>query len=163
MVKELCEGTLKPPEKKKDRKKKTASAEDTGSDGENDDDINKFVGAEDDHEAIEYHKFLTTAAVDCCMRWEVDDWVVVNYDNQIFPGQITVVENGGVYADCMHECFPGEKRNHFRWPNPRDNGTFYDATQILCTIKQPEKPTNSQGAVKLADDDFQTAHDLLTT
>ena len=155
------EGKLKPPEKKKaQQSKKKTSAENTASDDEIDE-IDESACVQDDDEAVEYHNCLTNAVADVCSQWEVDDWVVVKYDNDKFPGQITTVEDGGVLVDCMHECFPGESRNHFRWPHPRDNTTLYDTEQILCSIKQPEKPTNSRGAIKLADDDFQKFQDLL--
>ena len=39
---------------------------------------------QDDDEAIEYRNSLTNV----CLQWEVDDWVVVKYDNEKFPGQI---------------------------------------------------------------------------
>ena len=158
--KKLLEGTLQPPSQKKG----SAPVADGGNYSDedevygDDDDCDDSVG--DDVEVVHYHNELSNAVVEICPQWKVHDWVAVKYDDQIFPGQVTAIEeDGGVVVDCMHECFSG--RNCFSWPLPRDNTTSYNTKQILCAIKQPEKPTNSRGAIKLADDDFLKARDLL--
>ena len=131
----------------------------TDCDEDSNDDEEGACDTDGDEDAIEYCDLLGNALA--CSQWEVNDWVVV-YNNNIFPGQIIAIEDGAFKVNCMHECFPGQGRNCFRWPHPRDNRTRYDAKQILCEIMQPEKPTNSRGAIKLADDDFNNAKKMFS-
>ena len=147
--KQFREGTLQAP-------KKITSTNDV-SDAE-DEDVDDC--AEDDDDAVRYQNELTRIVQNACPQWNVKDWVVINYDNEMFPGEIISIEDDdSVVVDCMKECFAG--RNCFRRPQPRDNKTAYDPHQIICAIKQPEKPTNSRGQVALAEDDVEKAMNLL--
>ena len=164
--KQLREGKLRPPKQSKkekaraenvhdsDEEKESGDEEESGTDGDEEE------ADTDDEEATEYCNLLKNSVASS--QWEEKDWVVVIYNKKMFPGQIIDVIDGEFKfkVDCMHECFPGEGRNCFRWPHPRDDKTSYDANEILCEIKQPEKPTNSRGAIKLADDDFENAKKL---
>ena len=92
-----------------------------------------------------------------CSNLNVDDWVVVMYEKQIFPGQILEVNEDGVHVNCMKQCLSG--RNGFRWPDVKDN-IPYAQHQILCKI-QPPKPINNRGTLARLSEDFQKAMDML--
>ena len=142
---------MQPPvEKKKDQLPSSDAADD--ADDDNDVYEDDMVG--------HYNDQLQRIAMELSPEWSVGEWIVLKYMNTMFPGEImSIREDGKLVVDCMHECFSG--RNSFRWPHPRDDKTPYDPSVILCKIAQPEKPTNSRGAAKLLDDDFQKAKDLL--
>ena len=137
--KKLQEGTLQPPSQKKG----SAPVADGGNYSDEDDvygdDDNGDDSVGDDVEVVHYHNELSDAVAEICPQWKVHDWVVVMYDDQIFPGQVTAIEDdGGVGVDCMHECF--SERNCFSWPLPRDNTTYQ--ANPLCN--QATREANQQ-------------------
>ena len=108
MVQKLWKGTLQPPS----RKKGSAPVADGGNYSDEDDvygdDDERDDSVGDDVEVVHYHNELSNAITEICPQWKVNNWVVVKYDDQIFPGQVTAIEeDGGVVVDCMRECFSG--------------------------------------------------------
>ena len=133
-------------------------SEDVDVEGDGEDDVD--IENDGDDDAVRYNDQLTQITTQISPEWTVMDWVALKSRNQLFPGQIILIEEDGrPRIDCLHECFSG--RNSFRWPHPRDNKTSYDPSAILSKIDQPEKPTNSRGAIKLSDEDLEKARDLL--
>lgn len=79
----------------------------------------------------------------------------------MYPAQILVVEDEGIVADCMQECFVG--RNSYRWPQLRDNKTLFPFSDVLCKIAPPiVQPNNRRSAMSLLDEDFEKARDMLS-
>ena len=152
--KQLRENTLKAPVRIND-----------GSDEHNEELLQEDSEAEDDEssdpaneESLRYREELSGAVAQACSQWQVNDWVVVKYANKMFPGQVICIEDTGFVVDCMHEGFAG--RNYFHWPHPRDDQTLYSSDQLLCRINHPQS-CNNRGGVKLEDEDFQKAKNLL--
>ena len=68
---------------------------------------------------------------------EIGVWVVVNYEGQKYPGEITETTNSAVKVSVMH---PGI-REHWKWPNPKDE-IYYKFKDIVKNIGPPEVVNN---------------------
>lgn len=61
-------------------------------------------------------------------------FVIVNYDDRPYVGQVTKICHNEVEINCMKQV--GDK-NIFIWPDKSDC-IFYSCNQIACTISEPE-------------------------
>ena len=64
----------------------------------------------------------------------VGKFVIVNYDNKPFVGQITKLHADNIEVNCMVQH---GKRNVFKWPEKPDC-IFYRIDQIVSVIAEPE-------------------------
>ena len=65
--------------------------------------------------------------------FEVGDWVVVQYDKQKYPGEITDVFNEEVVVSAMHPA----SGKCFKWPNHMDK-CIYPFSAIIAKIHPPK-------------------------
>ena len=161
-AKQLRENTLTPPVPKQ-RSVTNALSDDEGDDDEDDDDLeDEQCNTEAYIQPNRYQDQLANVAAQACSFWSLNDWVVLKYNNKMFPGEIVdilVLEDDMRYVvDCLHESFVG--RNIFHWPHPRDNATSYAEEQILCKVTHPQS-CNNRGGVKLDDNDYLKAKSLM--
>ena len=63
----------------------------------------------------------------------VGKWVIVNYDGEQFPGEITCCNNSDVEVNVMHKA--GSK--YWKWPESIDK-IFYERKDIVRTINPPK-------------------------
>ena len=95
------EGKLRPPSDEEDYE--------TGKDDN--------IDHDDDWDAEQYKIDLNNVTSKLCSQWEVEDWVTIVYDKQLYPGVIADVSYSGILVDCM-KGLPG--KNCFRWPPKKD-------------------------------------------
>lgn len=62
-----------------------------------------------------------------------EDFVIVNYDGDYYPGQVISIEEGSVRVKHMYKC---AKINAWRWPDKEDY-VDYSPEDILKIIKKP--------------------------
>ena len=68
---------------------------------------------------------------------EVDKWILVVYEGNMFPGIVKEIYDGGaVLVSCM-EYDEEPNVNKFRWPKSDDIFT-YNYGSIICMIEAPE-------------------------
>ena len=75
---------------------------------------------------------------------EVKDWVMVEYDQVGYPGEVVAKEE----SDDFKVSVMIPAGNHWKWPNPRD-AIFYKRSQIVCKLNKPV-PINSRGHFNFA-------------
>ena len=63
----------------------------------------------------------------------VGKWVIVNYDGEQFPGEITCCNNSDVEVNVMYKA--GSK--YWKWPESIDK-IFYERKDIVRTINPPK-------------------------
>ena len=61
----------------------------------------------------------------------IGQWVVVNYDGEKFPGEVTTIDSSDVEVSVMYRS-----ANVWEWPTPEDK-IFYSRNQIVQVIKPP--------------------------
>ena len=91
-----------------------------------------------------------------CSQWEVEDWVTIVYDKQLYPGVIADVSDSGILVDCM-KGLPG--KNCFRWP-PKKDTLIYSDDEVLCKV-DPPSPINRRGDYSLTSMDFAKSNYIL--
>ncbi|KAH6936086.1 hypothetical protein HPB50_013098 [Hyalomma asiaticum] len=62
---------------------------------------------------------------------KVDDFVVVNFEGQLFPGRLTEVKPEGYIVSTMERS-----KKNWRWPD-REDAILYSKEEILYTIESP--------------------------
>lgn len=72
--------------------------------------------------------------MDAIDQQQSEQWCVVGYDYNPYPGIILQVEENNVKVKCMH-C---SGVNEFFWPRPRDDVIWYSDDQIMCLIPEPQ-------------------------
>lgn len=66
------------------------------------------------------------------LEFAVDNFVVVNYNGEKYPGRIVSISSSGPIVECMEK-----KLKFWRWPEKKD--TFsYDWEDVYCKIKPPK-------------------------
>ena len=78
---------------------------------------------------------------------DIDDWVLVKYDDLVFIGIIKDLSENKCKVKCMHEC----GQNQFNWPIHSDQ-CWYNS--VLCLLNSPI-PLNNCGVFKLQPDAFE--------
>ena len=63
-------------------------------------------------------------------------WVVVKYDDEEFPGEVTCIEDSDIEVNVMHRS-----ANAWKWPRPEDK-IFYSRDQIVRVINPPSVAGN---------------------
>ena len=63
-------------------------------------------------------------------------WVIVKYDSQEFPGEVTRIEELDVEVNVMHRS-----ANAWKWPRPEDK-IFYSRNNIVRVINPPSVAGN---------------------
>ena len=58
-------------------------------------------------------------------------WVIINYADDEYPGEVTSIEDSDIEVSAMHKSV-----NAWKWPRPEDK-IFYPATQIVRVIDPP--------------------------
>ena len=58
-------------------------------------------------------------------------WVIVKYEDEEFPGEVTCIEDTDVEVNVMHRS-----ANVWKWPRPEDK-IFYSKTQVVRVINPP--------------------------
>ena len=66
---------------------------------------------------------------------ECDEWLMVLYDEEMFPGVVKNIDNRTVRVQCME--YEKNNNNHFRWP-ALDDITDYRYENIISSIDVPE-------------------------
>ena len=79
------------------------------------------------------------------LKVEVKDWVMVEYDQVGYPGEVVAKEE----SDDFKVSVMIPAGNHWKWPNPRD-AIFYKRSQIVCKLNKPV-PINSRGHFNFAE------------
>ncbi|XP_068084395.1 uncharacterized protein [Anabrus simplex] len=69
---------------------------------------------------------------------EVDDNVIVKYEEEYWPGVITKVHKSGITVSCM-----ARSGNFWKWPSQEDI-LSYSLSDILCKIKPPTKVSSKR-------------------
>ena len=69
------------------------------------------------------------------MDFEINKWVMVSYEDEVFPGIVKKVFDGMVRVGCMEYDIPS--RNCFRWPLVIDE-LDYKYDDVICKIDAPE-------------------------
>ena len=95
--------------------------------------------------AIEISKNLQESEANSSERYEpqVGEWVLVEYDCSLFPGQVTDIhaDSKEVLVNCM---IPAKAPGHYRWPEfGRDEIWYREVRHKL----QPPIPTTNRGDV----------------
>lgn len=80
---------------------------------------------------------LDNAMEQCC--YKVDDWVLVTYDDKIYPGTITNV----IQEEYLITVMMKSGLNTWKWPQKEDK-LLYSVTDIIRKIDPPEVK-NSRG------------------
>ena len=92
----------------------------------------------------------------------MDDYVVVCYEEQWFPGKILKVHmNSSADVMCMEYIDTFLHNNKFRWPERRKDTLNYDKTDLLLKI-DPPKPVGTGTRVQHFEFDEQTFSDACT-
>ena len=87
-AKQLRENTLTPPVPKQ-RSVTNALSDDEGDDDEDHDDLeDEQCNTEAYIQPNRYQDQLANVAVQACSFWSLNDWVVLKYNNKMFPGEI---------------------------------------------------------------------------
>lgn len=73
-----------------------------------------------------------------------DDFVVVNFEGQLFPGRVTEVKPEGYIVSTMERT-----KKNWRWPD-REDAILYSKEEILYTIQSP-KPVGKRGIFEVKD------------
>ena len=62
------------------------------------------------------------------------DFVVVDYDGDLYPGEVLALHNGDYWVNTMHpiEEIPGM----YKWPNPVDQ-LLYKSNKVIKKIREP--------------------------
>ena len=55
----------------------------------------------------------------------IGEWVIVNYEGEEFPGEVTCIEDSDVEVNVMHRS-----ANAWKWPRPEDK-IFYSRDKIV--------------------------------
>lgn len=72
---------------------------------------------------------------------QVDNWVVVKYDNSYFPGNVTKIENGEFKVDVMMK-----DGKFWKWPEIKDE-IYYTKDKLVRKVN-PQSVVNSRGYFK---------------
>ena len=94
------------------------------------DEMDGATGCDDD----EIH--LTVSALSLA----VDNWVLVEYQNKQYAGQIIQVEDTRFKPNCMHPV-PGQQ-GCWRWPRRRDNSIWYKS--IIKRLPESTQNVNAK-------------------
>ena len=63
-------------------------------------------------------------------------WVTVKYEGEVFPGEVTCIEDSDVEVNVMHT-----RANAWKWPRPEDK-IFYSRNKIERVINRPSVADN---------------------
>lgn len=63
----------------------------------------------------------------------MNDWVLVQYENEQFPGEVTKVVGADIEVNVMHKS----GNSYWKWPK-REDKIFYAIDNIVKKIEQPE-------------------------
>ena len=107
----------------------------------------------DDELAENYETELDAVATQVTNPWQVDDWVVITYKGERYPGKITKIDHKGTWVNCLKPR--AGKDNCFYWPKKKDHMPYED-TDIVSIIEDPV-PCSNGGDVRLLDKDFANA------
>ncbi|KAK8761078.1 hypothetical protein V5799_027655 [Amblyomma americanum] len=78
------------------------------------------------------------------ITFKVDDFVVVNFEGQLFPGRVTEVKPKGYIVSTMERS-----KKNWRWPDHED-AILYSKEEVLYTIESP-KPVGKRGIFEVKD------------
>ena len=76
------------------------------------------------------------------------DWVIVIFNKQWYPGEVSIVEENDVQVKCMKRI--GEDENKFTWPDKDDIG-WYSKEGIMCLVEPPVPVTKRAFALSICD------------
>lgn len=63
----------------------------------------------------------------------IGQWCVVKYDGEVYPGEVKEIgDQRDIRVSVMHRA-----GQNWKWPNPKDDCTFYLKQQIVCRIEEP--------------------------
>eukprot|EP00111_Clytia_hemisphaerica_P010078 TCONS_00029465-protein len=135
--------------KLKDPKEGNIEIEGEEDDEEFDDDNNEenLMNEEIQQEALQI------SAAFSCEKYCNDQWVVVKFGSEWYPGQIMEVMSNLVTVSCMRYAMSAEK-NAFVHPNTPDINE-YSSDDVICVISAPT-PVNRR-FLALSEEDFKQA------
>lgn len=61
----------------------------------------------------------------------VGDWVLVTYEGQNYPGEVTEVQEADVRVNVMRRA-----GKNWKWPNEKDE-IFYEKSQVIKRLATP--------------------------
>ena len=69
------------------------------------------------------------------MDLEVNKWVIVSYEEELYPGIVKSIDKGKAKVQCMHHEI--RDKNCYIWPSSNDEH-HYMYSDIICRIQPPE-------------------------
>ena len=99
------------------------------------DDVSISDGSFADNDAEEYKK----------MGVATNQFVIVQYEGQQFPGKVTSVESEGAVVSVLTKC----KRKGWKWPQTKDE-MLYEWDDII-TLHSPAIPLNKRNIFRFPD------------
>lgn len=81
-----------------------------------------------DYEDVGVSKYVGDLDVDKA-NYNVDDFVIIKFDKNMFPGRIVAISEKSATVDCMEKLLKS-----WRWPNKKDS-IDYEWTDIIRKIK----------------------------
>ena len=75
--------------------------------------------------------------------------VVFTYEDELFPGQITIVKENGAYLKSMVKTLKA-----WKWSEIQEDN-FYEWSNVLFYIKDPQKISKTRELYKVPELDFQ--------
>lgn len=75
---------------------------------------------------------------DLSPKYVQEDYVVVEYEGEMWPGQIASVEEDGAYVKCM-----ARSGLCWKWPEKEDK-IFYPLSDIKFKINEPQKKSTKR-------------------
>lgn len=95
----------------------------------------------------------------------IGKYCIVRYDNEGYPSVIEDADQESIRVNCMHRV----GRNRFFWPHRDDNDIWYEYTDVITLIPQPEhvtdrhyqvEPSIWEEVVKNLDDWVKKSYDI---
>ena len=83
------------------------------------------------------------------MQREEGEFVVFTYEDELFPGQITIVKENGAYLKSMVKTLKA-----WKWSEIQEDN-FYEWSNVLFHIKEPQKISKTRELYKVPELDFQ--------
>ncbi len=92
--------------------------------------------------------------------WDVDDYVVVRYNQSWYSGIITEsLDDGTFRISCMEFVNKFERDNKFRWPIRKDEKT-YEREDMIWKLEKPVEHIGRRMSYHTRDSEFEDAMNI---
>ena len=81
------------------------------------------------------------------LSWKVGDWVIVEYDSQMYPGEVLTIKSTDTYVHAMTKS-----GGYWKWPETDGKNmdtVWYKKEKVMCKISPPV-PVGSRGQYKVS-------------